>query len=97
MCLRRGFAVAQGQGVVIIEDVVTTGKSTREVASILQLQGARVLGIASIVNRTGRPDPFGTIPFQSLLSVDFPTWKSTECPLCASGLAIDHPGSRPIT
>lgn len=97
MTLRRGFSVAEGQSVVIIEDVVTTGKSTREVATILEGQGARVVGIASIVNRSGIVAPFGKIPFQCLLSVDFPTWSSEECPLCARGIPIAKPGSRQIT
>ncbi len=96
MALRRGFSVAENQRIVIIEDVVTTGKSTREVAAILEERGARVVGIASIVNRSGIAAPFGKIPFQCLLSIDFPTWSSEECPLCARGIPIAKPGSRAI-
>lgn len=97
MSLRRGFAVRDTQTVVIIEDVVTTGKSTLEVAAILADQGACIVGIGSIVNRAGHPGPFGGIPFEYLVSVDFPTWSGENCPLCAQGLPIDKPGSRSIT
>jgi orotate phosphoribosyltransferase len=96
MALRRGFAVAVDQTVVIIEDVVTTGRSTREVAAILEDRGARVLAIGALVNRSGRSDPFGEIPFHSLLRTDLPTWTAEACPLCARGVAITKPGSRPV-
>jgi orotate phosphoribosyltransferase len=96
MALRRGFALAAGQGVVIVEDVVTTGRSTREVVSIVEEEGARVLAVGSIVNRAGRPGPFDAIPFYPLLDVDFETWQANDCPLCARGVPITRPGSRPV-
>ncbi|MCD4748012.1 MAG: orotate phosphoribosyltransferase [Thermoanaerobaculales bacterium] len=96
MVLRRGFAVAEKQSIVVIEDVVTTGKSTREVVAVLQAQGARVLAVGSIVNRSEKPNPFGDLPFRSLLSLDFPTWMPEECPLCADQTPIAKPGSRPV-
>ena len=96
MTLRRGFGLAHGQSVVIIEDVVTTGKSTREVMAVLEAQGGQVIGVASLVNRTGTPDPFGETPYHSLLAVDFATWQPEECPRCAEGTPIAKPGSRPV-
>jgi orotate phosphoribosyltransferase len=96
MTLRRGFALAPGQSVVIIEDVVTTGRSTLEVASILEGQKAKVLGIASIVNRTGTENPFAPLPYRCLVEVSFPTWDPNDCPLCGEGVPIAKPGSRPI-
>ncbi len=97
MVLRRGFGVAPGQRVVVIEDVVTTGRSTREVINILESLGAAVIGVASMINRSGKDQPFAPLPSRSLLEVDFPTWTADECPLCRDGVPISKPGSRPIT
>ena len=97
MVLRRGFGIAPGQRVVVIEDVVTTGRSTREVIAILRGLGAEVVGVGSLVNRTGRRQPFSPLPSCHLLAVDFPTWPADECPLCRDSVPIAKPGSRPIT
>jgi orotate phosphoribosyltransferase len=96
MVLRRGFGVAPGQRVVVVEDVVTTGRSTREVIDILEGLGAVVIGVASMVNRSGMAQPFAPLPSRSLLEVDFPTWSQDDCPLCREGVPISKPGSRPI-
>jgi orotate phosphoribosyltransferase len=96
MVLRRGFAVASGQRIVVVEDVVTTGKSTREVIEILEADGAAVVGLASMVNRSGKSNPFAPKPYRALLEASFPTWSAGECPLCATGVPIAKPGSRPI-
>jgi orotate phosphoribosyltransferase len=96
MVLRRGFGVAPGQRVVVIEDVVTTGRSTQEVINILEGLGAEVIGVASMVNRSGRSQPFAPLPSRHLLEVDFPTWTADECPLCRDGVPIAKPGSRPV-
>ena len=97
MVLRRGFGLAPSQKVVVIEDVVTTGKSTREVISILEGLGADVVGVGSLANRTGTSQPFAPLPSRHLVAVDFPTWTAEECPLCKEGVPIAKPGSRPIT
>ena len=96
MVLRRGFGVAPGQRIVVIEDVVTTGRSTREVIEILEGLGAAVIGVASMINRSGDNQPFAPLPSRSLLDVDFPTWTADECPLCRDGVPIAKPGSRPV-
>jgi orotate phosphoribosyltransferase len=96
MVLRRGFALEPAQRVVVVEDVVTTGHSTKEVIAILEDLGADVIGVASIVNRSGTAQPFSPLPSRALLEVDFPTWPSDECPLCRDGAPITKPGSRPI-
>ena len=96
MVLRRGFGFEVGQRVVVVEDVVTTGRSTREVIVILENLGAEVIGVASIVNRSGNPRPFVPLPSRALLEVDFPTWTAEECPLCRDDVPIAKPGSRPI-
>jgi orotate phosphoribosyltransferase len=97
MTLRRGFGLEPGQRVVVVEDVVTTGKSTREVIEILGGFGAKVIGVASMVNRSGVSQPFAPLPSHALLEVEFPTWPQDECPLCREGAPITKPGSRPVT
>lgn len=96
MVLRRGFGVERGQRMVVVEDVITTGRSTREVIAILEGLGADVLGVASMVNRSEAQQPFAPLPSRSLLRVEFPTWTDENCPLCREGVPIAKPGSRPI-
>ena len=93
MTLRRGFRLNDGEKVVIVEDVVTTGKSTRETAAVIEQHGAKVVGFASILNRSGRENPFDA-PFASLLALSLDTYEESACPLCAKGIALDAPGSR---
>jgi len=93
MTLRRGFRIAEGERVVIVEDVVTTGKSTRETVAVIEGLGGVVAGFASILNRSGMSNPFGP-PYASLLVLNLDTYDEANCPLCASGVAIDSPGSR---
>jgi len=94
MTLRRGFAVHQGERAVVVEDVVTTGISSRETLTVVEAGGAQVVGVASIVNRSGRSNPFDPLLFHTLLEVSFPTWVAEECPLCRQGVPVDKPGSR---
>lgn len=94
MALRRGFHLAEGERVVIVEDVVTTGKSTREAAAVAEDQGAEVVAIGTIVDRTGGKNPFD-VPYFHLLGLDLPTWPPEDCPLCAKGAPpAVKPGSR---
>jgi orotate phosphoribosyltransferase len=97
MRLRRGFGLEPGQRVVVVEDVVTTGRSTREVVEILDGLGAEVIGVAAMVNRSGVPQPFAPLPSCALLEAEFPTWPPDNCPLCREGVPIAKPGSRPIS
>jgi orotate phosphoribosyltransferase len=93
MELRRGFALGYGERVVVVEDVVTTGKSTLEAAAVASGHGAEVVGVGAVLDRTGGRQPFG-VPFVSLLKLDFPTWMASVCPLCAAGGKPEKPGSR---
>lgn len=93
MTLRRGFAIGDARRCVIVEDVVTTGKSTRETAAVVEAEGGQVVGYASILNRSGRENPFDE-PYVSLLTMSLETHPENECPLCARGIALDAPGSR---
>jgi orotate phosphoribosyltransferase len=95
MGLRRGFSLRQGERVVIIEDVVTTGRSTLETAALATSRGARVVAVGAIIDRTVGRDPFD-VPFRSLLQLDLPSYLPNECPVCrAGGQPPEKPGSRP--
>jgi orotate phosphoribosyltransferase len=94
MTLRRGFSVAPGEPVVVVEDVVTTGGSTREVMDAVRAQGGRVLAVGSLVDRSGGKVDLG-VPRASLLSLEVPTYPPESCPLCAAGSKPEKPGSRP--
>lgn len=95
MALRRGFAVEPGWRVLVVEDVVTTGGSTREVMDLVRKQGGVVVGVGSIVNRSGQENPFAPLPYSALLAVEVPTWPAEACPMCAAGQPVVKPGSRP--
>ena len=93
MTLRRGFQIARGEKIVIVEDVVTTGKSTRETAKVVEQHGGVVGGFASILNRSGRENPFDA-PYAALMSLALDTYDELSCPLCKQGVPLDAPGSR---
>lgn len=93
MTLRRGFNVAPGTRVLVVEDVVTTGGSVKEVVALLQKGGAEVVAAGSVVDRSGGDASFG-VPFHPLMALDARSWEADECPLCKEGLAIVKPGSR---
>jgi len=93
MTLRRGFAIGDQTRVVIVEDVVTTGRSTRETAEAVIAHGADVVGYASILNRSGVENPFNR-PYYPLMSIALETYPPETCPLCARGIPLDAPGSR---
>lgn len=96
MTLRRGFSIEPGQKVLVVEDVVTTGGSVREVIDIVEAAGGKVVGVGSIVDRTGGKIDFGH-PFQSVISFDVESWEPDECPLCREGkVELIKPGSRQV-
>ena len=93
MSLRRGFRLEPGERVAVVEDVVTTGRSTREAAAAVTAAGGRVTAVGAIVDRSGGGRPF-EVPFFHLLELDLPAWSAEECPLCAEGGRPEKPGSR---
>ena len=96
MTLRRGFAVKPNQRVLIVEDVVTTGGSVREVIDLVKQQGGNVVGVGSIVDRTGGKIDFG-VPFKAVISMNVESWEPDECPLCKEGkIDLVKPGSRKV-
>jgi orotate phosphoribosyltransferase len=95
LVLRRGFAIGETDRVLVVEDVLTTGGSTRETMQVARSAGGHVVGAASIVNRSGGA-PDVDVPFSALFSIDLPTYQPDQCPLCAKGLPVVKPGSRPV-
>jgi orotate phosphoribosyltransferase len=94
LTLRRGFTLADIDRVLVIEDVLTTGASTRETIQVATAAGSQVVGVAAIVDRSGgraRVDA----PFTALLDVELPVYRPDACPLCVQGLPAAKPGSRP--
>ena len=92
LTLRRGFVIGETDRVLVVEDVLTTGGSTRETMQVAKAAGGQVVGAAAIVDRGGRSRP----PFDGLIEVDLPTYEPSSCPLCAQGLPVIKPGSRPV-
>ena len=91
--LRRGFRLEQGEEAAVVEDVFTTGKSTREVIERVVASGARVVAAGSIVDR-GLPSGALPVPARSLLALSLPSWPEDQCPLCREGRPPETPGSR---
>lgn len=104
MELRRGFGVRPGERLAVVEDVVTTGKSTRETVAVLEALGGEVVAVGAILDRSSQGgtgeeegEPRFGVPFEVLTSLDLPTFPAESCPLCADGSTPVKPGSRPAT
>src|SRR5918993_2505664 len=93
LTLRRGFALDPGERVLVVEDVVTTGGSTRETMDVARAAGAIVVGACAIVDRSGGKQGLD-VPFHALLPMEVKAYKEEECPLCKQGLPVVKPGSR---
>lgn len=93
MTLRRGFTLKPGELVLVVEDVVTTGKSTREVIALLRERGADPVAAVSIVDRSGGTADLG-LPYACLLRLSVAAWDASACPLCKAGTPVVKPGSR---
>jgi orotate phosphoribosyltransferase len=91
--LRRGFSVSENERILVVEDVVTTGLSTREVIETLKTSGAQVVAVASLVDRSAGKVNFG-VPKFSLLSLEVKSYKEEDCPMCNVGSVTVKPGSR---
>jgi orotate phosphoribosyltransferase len=94
MTLRRGFTVAPGETAVVVEDVITTGGSTVDVIEVLRTAGGRVAAAGSIVDRSGGRADVG-VPRVALATLQMAAHHLQECPLCARGIPLAKPGSRP--
>ncbi|MSR47091.1 MAG: orotate phosphoribosyltransferase [Planctomycetes bacterium] len=97
MTLRRGFTLEPGSKVIVVEDVVTTGGSAKEVVELFQSMGIEVVGVGAIVWRSPEPNassPFGALPFRPLLVMPTEAWDVPNCPQCKLGKPFHKPGSR---
>jgi len=94
MALRRGFALAPGEPTLVVEDVVTTGGSTRETIAAVEQAGGRIVGAGSLIDRSGGKVDLG-VPRAALVTLDVKTYSPTDCPLCQAGVPALKPGSRP--
>jgi orotate phosphoribosyltransferase len=95
MIFRRGFSLKPGEIAVVIEDVVTTGGTTREVIEAVKAAGARVAGAGSIIDRSGGRVDLG-VPRVALATLDVVSYSPDDCPLCKQGMPVEKPGSRPV-
>jgi len=95
MCLRRGFSLGKNDRVLIVEDVITTGSSTKEVMEVVTSHGSEIIGIGSIVDRSNGKAPIG-VNYKSLIKINIPIFNPTGCPLCKKKIPLVKPGSRKI-
>lgn len=95
MTLRRGFSVGPDDSVLVVEDVITTGTSVKEIIEIMRREGAGVVGIGVICDRSSQPIDFGA-RFESLIKLDIKNFSARDCPLCKEGIPIQKPGSKMV-
>ncbi len=93
LTLRRGFSIKENERVLVVEDVITTGKSTRETMAVVRQSGGQVIAAGSLVDRSGGKVELG-VPYRSLVTLDVPTYQPADCPLCKAGSTPIKPGSR---
>jgi len=93
MTLRRSFEIKEGEKVIVVEDVTTTGSSVREVIDIIKSRKGKVVGVGVLIDRSGGKVNFG-VKTEKLLTVDIKTYLPEECPLCKKGIPVVKPGSR---
>lgn len=95
MRLRRGFTLSPGERVLVVEDVITTGGSVREVLSVVKEFEAMTVGVGVLVDRSGGKADFG-LPLRSLIQLNIQAYEAQNCPLCAQGIPAIKPGSRKV-
>lgn len=93
MAMRRGFSLRDGERVLVIEDVWTTGGSTREAIRVVESMGGRVVGAGALIDRSGGKIAWG-VPAKALIDLTIPSYEAKDCPLCREGGVAVKPGSR---
>ncbi|MBP6002613.1 MAG: orotate phosphoribosyltransferase [Pyrinomonadaceae bacterium] len=96
MTVRRGFTLKEGERILVVEDVITTGGSTRECIAALVAAGGHVIAAASVIDRSNGAADVG-VERTSLVSLDVPSYDPAICPMCAQGIEAVKPGSRTVT
>ena len=92
--LRRNFKIKKGENVLVCEDVITTGGSTKKVIDIVKTFGGKLTGIACIIDRSGKNNLFGKTKLTALKKMNIKTYSPENCPLCRKKIPLDKPGSR---
>jgi orotate phosphoribosyltransferase len=95
MTLRRSFKIKEGERILVVEDVTTTGSSVREVIDIVKSRKGKVVGVGALIDRSGGKINFG-VKTKSLLTLDIRNYLPKVCPLCKKGIPIIKPGSRDL-
>lgn len=95
MELRRGFGLAPGERVLVVEDVVTTGGSVRRTIAAVRPFAAEVVGVAAVVDRSGGAADVGGVPWRAVLALAAHDWDPAECPLCRLGVPLVEPKAQP--
>lgn len=95
MTLRRSFTLEPGEKVLVVEDVITTGGSVREVIEVVKQHGAVPVGVGVLVDRSGGRADVGA-PVEPLITFDIETYQPGDCPLCRQGVPVVKPGSRQL-
>lgn len=93
MTFRRGFSLHEGERVLIVEDIVTTGGSIKEVIEVVKAHGGVPVAVSMLVDRSGGKADFGEVPSTALLHMDVETYQPEECPLCKQGIEMTKRGS----
>ncbi|HTF99311.1 MAG TPA: orotate phosphoribosyltransferase [Nitrospirota bacterium] len=93
LILRRGFAIRPGERILVVEDVITTGKSTKETIDVVRRAGGEVIAAGSLIDRSGGTAELG-VPYKSLVTLTVPMYTAENCPLCKAGSMPVKPGSR---
>jgi orotate phosphoribosyltransferase len=93
MALRRGFSFDPGEPTLVVEDVITTGLSTRETINCVEQAGGKVVGVGALIDRSGGVASL-VPPKEALLSLAIQNYKPADCPLCKAGIPAIKPGSR---
>jgi orotate phosphoribosyltransferase len=93
MTLRRGFSLAPGEPTLVVEDVITTGLSTRETIQCVEQAGGKVVGTGALIDRSGGAADLG-LPKAALVTLQIQNYNPADCPLCKAGIPAVKPGSR---
>lgn len=93
MTFRRGFALHKGERCLIVEDIVTTGGSIREVIDVVKAAGGIPVAVSMLVDRSGGKATFEDVPSTTLLNMDVETYEPATCPLCQKGMPLTKRGS----
>lgn len=93
MTFRRGFSLNEGERVLIVEDIVTTGGSIKEVIDVVKSYKAIPVAVSMLVDRSGGKADFGDVPATALLTMNVETYKPEECPLCKNNIPMTKRGS----